>query len=59
MRRRIEATTSDRSFMLSCITFAAEVEEAVTQPRLFRVLLIAEDDQRQFFSGPQNFHDRG
>jgi hypothetical protein len=48
MRRRIEATTSERSIMFACICLATQIEEAVFEPGFLGVLLIAEDLQRQF-----------
>jgi|GEM_PF-6261692 len=36
--------------------FAAQIEEAVFEPRLFGILLLAKDRQRQFIGMAQNLH---
>ena len=44
---------SPRSMMLQC-SFAAQIEEAVTQPHILRIVLVAEYRNRQFGGGPQH-----
>ena len=55
MRRRSESIDLAAQHDVLVQLLAAQVEEAVFQPRLFGIVLVAEHRQRQFAGGPEHF----